>query len=385
MIVQILILLITFVSYTLVRKLKDNGTGKSGKNTENPWQNKVYKNFIGKRIVDVFLPNKGTKDYRKIRNLLKDSASHQKMEWLYVNRLTITVLVFIASLILFNQLHIVSIDMVYTEPTTDYDIIGEMSGNQKKKAMELTEEDNYFIDKFKGRLKATTKEIENYIRYSKYYADATDEEISTGAARVFEKLKIINSEHLQWFELLMAIAFSVIGYYGPIGLLIFQKKMRQLEMENEVMQFHTIILMLMKIERVNVEIILEWLERYANIFKEPITKCVNNYEAGAWEALEELKNDVSYPQFIRIVESMQAAVEKIPIVDAFDELDTERAYYQDKRKDSNARLISRKGLIGKAIGFAPMIVLFVAYLIGPLVLIGMTSMTTSFATMSSMM
>ena len=156
-------------------------------------------------------------------------------------------------------------------------------------------------------------------------------------------------------------------------------------MENEVMQFHTIILMLMKIERVNVEIILEWLERYANIFKEPITKCVNNYEAGAWEALEELKNDVSYPQFIRIVESMQAAVEKIPIVDAFDELDTERAYYQDKRKDSNARLISRKGLIGKAIGFAPMVILFVAYLIGPLVLIGMTSMTSSFATMSTMM
>ena len=38
-------------------------------------------------------------------------------------------------------------------------------------------------------------------------------------------------------------------------------------MEDEVMQFQTIILMLMRIERVNVEIILEWLERYANIFK----------------------------------------------------------------------------------------------------------------------
>ena len=45
----------------------------------------------------------------------------------------------------------------------------------------------------------------------------------------------------------------------------------------------------MKIERVNVEMILEWLERYANIFKEPISKCVNNYEAGAWEALEQMK------------------------------------------------------------------------------------------------
>ena len=156
-------------------------------------------------------------------------------------------------------------------------------------------------------------------------------------------------------------------------------------MEDEVMQFQTIILMLMKIERVNVEMILEWLERYANIFKAPITKCVNNYESGAWEALEELKNDVSYPQFIRIVESLQAAVEKIPIREAFDELDSERNYYQEKRKDSNERLISRKGLIGKGIGFAPMICLFVGYLIVPLVVIGLMSMTSSFATMSNMM
>ena len=80
---------------------------------------------------------------------------------------------------------------------------------------------------------------------------------------------------------------------------------------------------------------------------------------------------------------MQAAVEKIPIKDAFDELDTERAYYQEKRKESNERLISRKGRIGKVIGFAPMVCLFVGYLIVPLVVIGMLSMTEAFNTMSS--
>ena len=141
----------------------------------------------------------------------------------------------------------------------------------------------------------------------------------------------------------------------------------------------------MKIERVNVEIILEWLERYANIFKEPITKCVNNYESGAWEALEQLKNDTTFPLFIRIVESLQAAVEKIPIVQAFDELDSERDYYQEKRKQSNERLISKKALIGKVIGFAPMVCLFVGYLIIPLVVIGLGSMTGTFSGMQAAM
>ena len=189
---------------------------------------------------------------------------------------------------------------------------------------------------------------------------------------------------MQWFEILLAMVFAIIAYMAPIWMLKFQTKMRQLEMEDEVMQFNTIILMLMKIERVNVEIILEWLERYANIFKEPISKCVNNYESGAWESLEQLKEEVTYQPFIRIVESLQAAVEKIPIADAFDELDTERDYYQEKRKESNERLIARKGKIGKAIGFAPMVILFVGYLIVPLVFIGLTSMTESFNSMTSM-
>ena len=159
--------------------------------------------------------------------------------------------------------------------------------------------------------------------------------------------------------------------------------MRKLAIENEVMQFQTIILMLMKIERVNVEMILEWLERYSNIFREPITKCVNNYEAGAWEALEELKNEINFEQMIRIVEGLQSAVEKIPIREAFDELDNEREYYQAKREESNERLIKRKSMIGKVIGFAPMVCLFVGYLIVPLVFIGLTSMSESFGAMSS--
>ena len=40
-------------------------------------------------------------------------------------------------------------------------------------------------------------------------------------------------------------------------------------------------------------------------------------------------------------------------------------------------------MIGKGIGFAPMICLFVGYLIVPLVGIGLTSMSTSMSSMSS--
>ena len=249
---------------------------------------------------------------------------------------------------------------------------------------EKEEEKALFIDKYLHEEDLTQEKMEKYMRESEIYAGENDEVIKEDAERVLGKIDEINKAYLHWYEVLIACVIGVVAYNGPNWLLIFQLKMRKLEMENEVMQFQTIILMLMKIERVNVEMILEWLERYSNIFRDPISKCVNNYESGAWEALEEMKNEIAFPQMIRIIESLQAAVEMIPIRDAFDELDTERAYYQDKRKESNAILISRKSMIGKVLGFAPMVVLFVGYLIIPLCVIGMTSMSTAFETMSEM-
>ena len=260
---------------------------------------------------------------------------------------------------------------------------GEMTEAETEDAMELTRQDNAIIDQFRGNLDTTVEQVRIVVARTDYFEEGTDIEITEDAERIFDKIQVVNSEYLKWFEVLLSFVFAIIGYMSPIALLMFQAKMRQIEMEDEVMQFQTIILMLMRIERVNVEMILEWLERYANIFKEPIGKCLNNYEAGAWEALEEMKEEISYMPLVRIVESMQAAVEKIPIKDAFDELESERDYYQEKRKESNDRLIKRKGMIGKAIGFAPMICMFVGYLIVPLVFIGLTSMSSSMASISS--
>ena len=93
----------------------------------------------------------------------------------------------------------------------------------------------------------------------------------------------------------------------------------------------------------------------------------------------DLRNYPAGQDMIRIVESLQAAVEKIPIREAFDELDADRDYHQEKRKQANDMLISRKGLIGKAVGFAPLICLFVGYLIIPLVVIGITTMSSTFS------
>lgn len=124
MIVQILIMILTFVSYILIRKLKDNGsTSINTKNTENPWQKKLYDKAPIRKIVNLFIPKQGTKEFRKTAQMLKDSASPLKIEWLYINRICIAIITFIASIFIFSQLHKIAVNYVYTEPTTNYDLI----------------------------------------------------------------------------------------------------------------------------------------------------------------------------------------------------------------------------------------------------------------------
>jgi len=383
-IAQIVVILITFICYILIRKLKDNGSTKIAQNNQNPWQEKLYKIKLIKKLIDTVMPKNNTKEYKKVEKLLKDSGSKQKMRWVYVNKILVAIVTFIVSIVLFLLIHAIQINYIYTEPTASYNLIGEMSVREEQKAKEITKRQNKILDQFRGKTDTTEKDIKKAMKRSADYKDVKESEIDEEAAQILSKLEIINSEYLKWFEVLMALSFAAVGYAAPTLILKFQIRMRQMQMEDEVMSFQTIIMMLMKIERVDVEMILEWLERYADIFKEPIGKCLNNYESGAWESLEEMKDDVTYEPFIRIIESLQTSVEKVPIREAFEELDSDRDYYKEKRREANERLIARQGRIGRVIGFAPMIVTFVGYLIVPLVFIGLTSMTSSFDAMSKM-
>ena len=386
LIFEIAILVVTFICYVLVRKVKDTGAIKDEyRDPNNTWQMKLYKKKYIKKFVDLFIPKSNTKEYRKTTKLLKDAAAKKKMEDIYVTRIVLFGVTFIISLLFFFLVHKVAVNYIYTEPVADYDLLsGSLTDKAYATGMELRENYNRIIEKVKGNHNITKAELKKVVSSDSYFKKNTaDADIDDIVDDIYSDLKVVQNENFKWFELLLAFVFAYLGYNAPIWILMFQKILRNLEMENEIMEFQTIITMLMKIERVNVEMILEWLERYSNIFKEPITKCLNNYEAGAWEALEIFKEDVTFPQLIRLIESMQSAVEKIPIAQAFDELDNEREYYKAKREESNERLIKRKGMIGKVIGFTPMVALFVAYLIGPLVVIGLTSMTQSFSNMST--
>ena len=79
--------------------------------------------------------------------------------------------------------------------------------------------------------------------------------------------------------------------------------------------------------------------------------------------------DEPYPPFVRVIENLISAADKITIEQAFDELKQEREYYQEKRKQDNEIMVNKRGMWGKFIAFIPMSCTIFLYLLVPFIMI----------------
>lgn len=376
-IMQSLIIISIFVSYLLLRIVKEDSEQiKFDRVTNVRWQDKLYKHTLVKMIVDAFKTKEHTRKYRRETELIKNTNSYLTIEWLYVNKITAAFVTFILALILMLNITRIDIRATYTKISDEFLSFGQLTEQQEAAAQAINDRDKTYIDKYKN--KNVTKEQIEMEMTDPVTGKADADEV----ARVYDKIQNVKNSYIKFWQVLTSFILALIAYYVPSLVLFIRNKIREMEKENEIMQFQSIILMLMYIDRVDVQTILEWLCRFSYAFKEPIATCLNNYEAGAYDALEELKEVVPYKDFQRIVEQLQSAVERIPIRDAFDELETERAFFHERRKEGNEQLIKKKVTIGKVLGFTPMVLLIGGYLVAPLMIVSIMQMMSYFTKMS---
>ena len=113
-----------------------------------------------------------------------------------------------------------------------------------KAEQEILKMDREIILKSKKKL-PVFKDIKNAVIE---YGTINDNALAESASkRIKDKLEKYQKEHFKWWELLISLAIAMACYNIPYWLVIFRKKVLQMNMEDEVMQFHAIILMLMHI------------------------------------------------------------------------------------------------------------------------------------------
>ncbi len=372
-ITKIVILLIILGSYVLLRKMQELD-GERKVRRRKPWEQRVYDLPRVRRVMDRIAPEPGTREAARSAMLLKETNSPLRLEWFFVQRVTISIVAFSLTLGLFVTLHGVTRHQILHAPVKPDTMFGRLSAEDEAKAKEAAALDRRIIADVKGVKKRLSEAVITELRKDPLLTQ-NEAQLHAAAKRMVQKLEALNGEYLKWWEVMLALLIGLGGYYAPAGLLLFQRRMRNMEMKHEVDQFHSVIAMLSEMDRMSVEHLLEWMERFAFIFKEPIQHCILHYEHGAEQALEQLKEEAPFLPFVRTVEKLQLAVEKIPIRQAFDDLESEQTFAQEQRKQDYERLIETKAGWGKMIGFAPMMSLIFCYLVFPLVYVSLNQMS----------
>ncbi|ODP30056.1 hypothetical protein PTI45_00509 [Paenibacillus nuruki] len=365
-IARIFIFILILISYLLLQKLQtyDETTYRAGKDYRS-WEQALLKWKWFNKIV--FLASAGENPLHKYRldKLLNDVNARITVEWLQVRRLVLCILCFVVTLSAGMILHHQSKEMILYAPVKNDMLFGSMSIDEQKNAQELADLDRQIMLSVGLSSQVTYEQIAIQVNNSGKFRD--QEQINTTTDRILLKLKAYDSEYFRWWELLIALMMALIAYQVPVWMLYFQKKARSMDMKHEVYQFHTVISMLSGMDRMSVEVILEWMNRFAVIFKLPLQKCLLHYEHGPEDALEQLKDEVSFPEFGKLVDKLHLAVDKIPIPQAFDDLESDMSYYFEQRRQEYEKMIETKATWGKMIGFTPMYALIFLYLVLPLI------------------
>jgi hypothetical protein len=364
---KISIYVIIILSYLLLQRLQqyDETRYRTGRKHSRIDQF-LYKQTFIRKVAMLFAAKPGSTNYSQTVRLMRESSSELKYEWLAIRRLMLFASCFVLTIGCVFTLHQVERNHILHDPVRDDRMFGAMGEAELKQATEKTSLDQAVLERIEMKRGATFDEISKALLSVNSVQLDHDTQTET-IARILQKLEVYNKQYLHWWELIIAMMIGITGYHMPIWLMMFQRKMRSMDMRHEIYQFQTVISILREMDRMSVEEILEWLNRFAVIFKRPLQKCLLHFEHGPEHALEQLKEDAGLPEFQRLVDKLQLALGKISIREAFDDLDSMMAFYFEQRKQEYTKMIDVKASWGRMIGFTPMYALIFLYLVIPLV------------------
>ncbi len=163
---------------------------------------------------------------------------------------------------------------------------------------------------------------------------------------------------------LMFVVFLVaLCFLLPDLLLVVRAYLNRMKMDEEVMQYQSIISMLANIEFISVYEILEELEHFAVIFRRNISDCLNDFDLGEEKALNAL-SESGNALLARLSERL-VMCDKIGIKGAMDELAADRNYYIKSRERKTGENVNKRAVLGQFLAFIPLIASVAFYLIIP--------------------
>lgn len=175
-------------------------------------------------------------------------------------------------------------------------------------------------------------------------------------------------------SIIFSACFAVLGYHYEYFNIALRRKMLEINREEEVVRFQSIILILMYMDRVTIELVLAWMEEFAIVFKDNLEMLADSLAYEGIQSFYKAKETVGFLPFERILDCFIAS-DRIGISEAFSDVLSERIYYIEKHKQENEIMINNRSVIAKTIAFIPLCLVIIAELIVPFVYFGLKQLS----------
>lgn len=366
---EVLVYGISVLSYLMIRKMREINEAKYQASTKKvKWEDWMLTKIKPLQwLVNGIAPPPFSKEYFKMKKLLKDANSPLKIEWLTLHRILLTFSAFVLLVGGFWLAHNREKSSTLNTVVPGTLFAGNVSEEDYKFFEEQTNFDRRIIEDINSMEGLTPDTLRTYIAEQLGIEEVNDLKVKAYYDRIVEKWMIVQNSFLKWYEVLIAIIMAAVLWYIPVALLRFQSALRLKDMENEVHQYLVLIGILREFDRMSVYMIISWMERFGVVFKEPLLATLQIYDAGPEEALTQLGEQVSFEPFSQIVERLKLAIVRISVKASFDDIEMEREFYLEQRQEANARSLQEKGSWANILGMAPTSALTFLYLVGPLI------------------
>ncbi|HIS61648.1 MAG TPA: hypothetical protein IAC14_05270, partial [Candidatus Scybalomonas excrementigallinarum] len=307
----------------------------------------------------------------RTQDLLKHSGNNVTIKEFYVKKILTAIVCFILGFFLLFIAH----DSVRQLQTEYFNNVTSLTSSATdKQEEELKRLVKKYTNEYKDKKEIQSKKSE-IINKMKSNTEIIKNEyvLELLSDEVIQRVITYQNQYVKWYEVVFVLVFTIVGYMIPQWSIIIKEKFVQMQMEDEVIQFQSIILMLIYLDRISTKTILTWMENFAVIFKDSIQTCLADFAHGEDEALENLMDEEPFVPFVRIIQNLQQA-DRVGIRKAFNEIAVDRQNYQEKRKQENEITLKNRGAIANVIAMIPLSATILFYLAYPFVFNGMQSL-----------
>lgn len=199
----------------------------------------------------------------------------------------------------------------------------------------------------------------------------------------YNKYTAYHNTYFHWWFYLIAVIALVVVYNVPMFLMRSKEEELQIIMQDEVIQYHAIILLLIYFENVNALTILEWMNIFSEVFTTSIARCITDFTMNEQDALQKLYDSEPYEPFQRIVENLMM-VDDVGVLQAFNELSATRKSNQESRSQDNKNIIAKRAEKAGMLMQAPLWYVALGYLVGPMIIEAFKQMANMVSEISTM-